>query len=180
VEKFRSWNDCKRSTFAHKELKIEKFNDSFVQLNLESFVLQPAIWKHKDLKINNLYNYCVSEHICNVKHAEFWRMDCISASGRATLLGPINRASPYLWASAPSQDRIYKPSTAQPICNSKTNVKVVALTWKWRQNPVFKTVYILNRNRWMDNVQKHNTYTLCGLSLRANYTDLTTAACRRS
>jgi hypothetical protein len=29
--------------FAHKELKIEKFNESFVLLHPESFVLQSAI-----------------------------------------------------------------------------------------------------------------------------------------
>jgi hypothetical protein len=33
-------------------------------------------------------------------------------------LAPVNRASPYLQTPAPAQDRVYKPSTAQIICES--------------------------------------------------------------
>jgi hypothetical protein len=31
-------------------------------------------------------------------------------------LGPIDTVSHYLWTPAPTQDRVYKTSTAQTIC----------------------------------------------------------------
>lgn len=33
-------------------------------------------------------------------------------------MGPIVRPSPYLWTPEPTQDRVYKPSTAQTIYES--------------------------------------------------------------
>jgi hypothetical protein len=33
-------------------------------------------------------------------------------------LGPVDRASLYLWTPVPAQSRVYKPSTAQTICES--------------------------------------------------------------
>jgi hypothetical protein len=41
-------------------------------------------------------------------------------SMKSTQLGPVDRASPYLWTPvpAPAHDRVYNPSTAKTICES--------------------------------------------------------------
>jgi hypothetical protein len=43
---------------------------------------------------------------------------CLRLQVERTQLGPTDRASPRLRTSAPTQDRVYKPSTAQTICES--------------------------------------------------------------
>jgi hypothetical protein len=43
---------------------------------------------------------------------------CLRLQVEPTQLGPIDRASPYLRTLAPTQDRVYRPSTAQTICES--------------------------------------------------------------
>jgi hypothetical protein len=37
---------------------------------------------------------------------------------KPTQLGPIDRATSYLWTPAPTRDRVYNLSTAQIICES--------------------------------------------------------------
>jgi hypothetical protein len=37
---------------------------------------------------------------------------CLHPQVEPTQMGPIDRASPYLWTFAPTPDRVYKPSTA--------------------------------------------------------------------
>jgi hypothetical protein len=41
---------------------------------------------------------------------------CLLLQVAPTELGPTDRASPYFRTPAPTQDRVYKPSTAQIIC----------------------------------------------------------------
>jgi hypothetical protein len=43
---------------------------------------------------------------------------CLRLKVEPSQLGPINEASPYLRTLAPTQDRIYKPTIAQTICES--------------------------------------------------------------
>jgi hypothetical protein len=43
---------------------------------------------------------------------------CLRFQVKPTQLSPIYRASPYLRTPASTQDRVYKPSTAQTICES--------------------------------------------------------------
>jgi hypothetical protein len=43
---------------------------------------------------------------------------CLRLQVEPTQLGPIARASPYLRTPAPTQDRVYKPSTAETIRES--------------------------------------------------------------
>jgi hypothetical protein len=73
-------------------------------------------------KVHLFYKYCVSWHYpwsyfylkCNVSETGL----CLHLQVAPTQLGPISRASPYLQTPAPTQDRTYKTSTAQTICES--------------------------------------------------------------
>jgi arylamine N-acetyltransferase len=47
-------------------------------------------------------------------------------------LGPTDRASSYLRIPVPTSDRVYKPNTAQRICESKRNTKIVNSIQSWK------------------------------------------------
>jgi hypothetical protein len=44
---------------------------------------------------------------------------CLRLQVKPTQLGPVDRASPCLRTPAPTQDTVYKWSTAQPVCESQ-------------------------------------------------------------
>jgi hypothetical protein len=46
---------------------------------------------------------------------------CLRLEVKPTQLGPIDRGSPYLRTPAPTQDRVYNPSTVQSICKKSQN-----------------------------------------------------------
>jgi hypothetical protein len=67
------------------------------------------------------YKYCVSRHPSScfyLKHNVSENVFCLRIQVESTQLGPIDTASPYLRTPAGTRDRIYKPSTAQTICES--------------------------------------------------------------
>jgi hypothetical protein len=43
---------------------------------------------------------------------------CLRLQVKPSQLGPVDRAGPYLWTHAPTHNGVYKPSTAQTICES--------------------------------------------------------------
>jgi hypothetical protein len=66
---------------------------------------------------------------------------CLNLQVQAYSDGPINRASPYLWTPAPTQDRIYCINQAEHMCKSharfKRNIKNTKRTpHTWGLTPV--------------------------------------------
>jgi hypothetical protein len=67
------------------------------------------------------YKYYVSGHYpssCFYLNQSFGTGFCLHLKVKRIELGPVDRASPYLRTLAPTQDGVYKPNTAQTICES--------------------------------------------------------------
>jgi hypothetical protein len=68
------------------------------------------------------YNYCVYGHYSSfcfyLKYNVSEAGVCLRLQAEPTQFGPIDTASPYFQTTAPTQDRVYEPSTAQIICES--------------------------------------------------------------
>jgi hypothetical protein len=62
----------------------------------------------------DIIQYPVFTETHNVSETAF----CLRLQVEPIQLGPVDRASPYLRTPAPTQDGIYKPSTAHTICES--------------------------------------------------------------
>jgi hypothetical protein len=73
------------------------------------------------LQITLLYKYYVSEQYPScfyLKHNVSETGLCPSFQVEPTQLGPVDRDIPHLRTPAPTQDGVYKPSTAQTISES--------------------------------------------------------------
>jgi hypothetical protein len=68
------------------------------------------------------HSYWVSGHYASsyfyLKYNVLKTGFCLHLQVESTQLGPTDRASPYLWTPAPTQDNLHIPSTAQTICES--------------------------------------------------------------
>jgi hypothetical protein len=94
----------------------------------------------------NLLSWAQSIELVPISETGF----CLLVQVEPVRSGQVDRADLY-FLSCRSGDREIGPNW-------------IDSTWKRRQNPVSETLYVLNRNNRMDDIQKHNNCILIGCS----------------
>jgi hypothetical protein len=98
------------------KLEFANLSVKFYDKNLQTRIIFSNIYRHKIIVFFNI----IHRPVFLFKHANVSKTGlCLRLQVEPTQLGPIDRASPYLRTSAPTQVSIYKPRTAQTICESQ-------------------------------------------------------------